>query len=755
MEQSVTLKHVYSFPLVSTSRANSNNGISQVILNLAKFLPAYGYELVDSKANTQLAMYHAGEGEPSSNDAFVAVCHGLYNTSMINAPKWWYEVNRRVIRSAVGAKQLIAPSEWVAEMFRRDMKLNPVVIQWGIDLDQWQTPEPNEGYVLWNKNRPDEVCNPKWMNEAAQHLPTVQFVSTFGKQAPNVKIIGRQYHEDMRQLVKRAGVYLATTKETGDIGTREALAAGIPVVGFRHGAITDIVQHGVNGFLAEVGDSDGLAYGIEYALRYRDVLSANARDVARGYGWEHAAERVAGVFDEALAPESLVKVSVVIPTYNYAHYLIDTIKSAASQKTNFEYEIIIVNDGSTDNTADLLNGIAENNNPEHFRIIHQQNQGVAYARNNGIQAARGEYVICLDADDVIAPDFLQACADALDADPYLGIAFTRLKLHSGQLTDWLSKPLDYNAFAKGFNQVPTCCMFRKADFERMGGFRQYMHPAEDADMWLRLLTFTGKTARCVSQEPLFIYRLHENSASAAWRGANRPDPFTLRAEENQPTWATTSRPFAAPPNNGELSGNVRAYDAPAIQVILQGEGNRQFSLDALENQTYAYWTAESEAPLKINVACGAWLPATYLENALNELNVSAIPCYDEKIQGVLMGCCGGTPTVRITRVETMNQNDFVYVQFLKEVAAPVTVKGTITKTPYGKRTGGEVFLMHKLDAQDKPETYKVLPNDPVAVEVQRMTEIPPEPQKISVVDNNREQDIPPAKKKSESTPKKK
>ena len=109
---------------------------------------------------------------------------------------------------------------------------------------------------------------------------------------PNIKATGVVKHDKMRQMVQRAGIYLATTKETWGIGTVEAMAAGIPVLGFRHGGILDTVEHGINGYLAKVGDYDDLARGLEYCLKHRDVLGANGRELAKQFTWQRVMEQL-------------------------------------------------------------------------------------------------------------------------------------------------------------------------------------------------------------------------------------------------------------------------------------------------------------------------------------------------------------------------------------------------------------------------------------------------------------------------------
>lgn len=735
------MKFVYSIPFASVASTNLSNGIHQVVHAMNRYLPEFGYRLTENPDQADLRAHHAGEGNGATD---VAIIHGLHPTQVegVLPMPYQFEVNARVIKDAVAAREVIVPSQWVADLFRRDMLLNPHVIQWGVDVESWQHDDPHEGYVLWNKGRVDPVCTTDPLNQTAARLPRRRFVSTFGdNNLPNLKLVGRIPHADMRRLIQRAGVYLATTKETGDIGSREALAAGVPVVAFRWGATPDVVQHGVNGYLAEPGDTEALARGIEYCFQYRRVLSANAQALARVYDWSASIAHMARVFDQAVQPDPDPLVSIIIPTFNYAHFVLEAIQSVVAQQTSFSFEIIVVNDGSTDATQELLDNLLARwpDDAPPLRVIHQANCGVAHARNVGLTAARGTYAACLDADDCLDARWLEVCTSALQRDPALGIAFTRLRFYDGGSTNWLTRPLDYNAFCEGFNQIPTCCLFRRADALRVGGFRQYMKPAEDADLWLRLQTFTGKRAACVSSEPLFVYRMHPDSVTAQQRAAGRPDPFTVRAAEKQPTWAY-KRPFAAPVQGKEASHPVRNYDAPMVCFILRGEGDWQLTLDSIENQTYPFWTVRDDprlpvaayrqlqfqdAPVRVNVRAGAWLAPDWLEQQL--ITLDSLPPYESEVDEVLMaGCCGGKLVSKSST--TYAQGDFVLVEFLDQVAGKIQVRGAVTHINYQKRKQGERFLMHHQDAAAAPHRFKVIPPAAkVTLEVQARTEDPPAP----------------------------
>lgn len=277
------------------------DGISRVVEAYQRYLPEYGVEFVRDGQEYDIRAVHAGV-----EVAEVAHLHGVYWTNDYDAAEWEWESNRQIVNALRQAKQVTVPSAWVAETLQRDLRLNPTVVPHGIEWEQWQHKHKNEGYVLWNKNRGSDVCSPAAVAVLASRFPSVKFISTFApvNRPDNVAVTGRVPFSQMKVMVQRAGVYLATTKETLGIGMLEAMASGVPVLAFAHGGAKEIVQHGVSGFLAKPGDWDDLSAGLAYCLQYRDVLGANGRELARGWTWRKACEIVYSVYQAAMKEDS-------------------------------------------------------------------------------------------------------------------------------------------------------------------------------------------------------------------------------------------------------------------------------------------------------------------------------------------------------------------------------------------------------------------------------------------------------------------
>lgn len=576
------MKSIYMHPTPAQAKLNPAAGIPRVILSLEKHLPEHGWQVTDNPAQADLIAHHAGSGLGAPD---VAHIHGLYPTGEINYPleNWHVEINNRVIEAIRTAKAVTVPSGWVADILRRDMHIEPHIINWSVNPDEWQHSFKHEGYVLWNKNRIEGVCTPEWVNRLAKSKPEQTFITTFGEVAlKNITITGTLSHVQMKYFIQRAAVYLATTKETGDIGSREALASGVPVLGFRHGAITDFVEHGYNGFLANPGDFDGLLAGLEWCLEHRDILSLNALETAKSFGWSNVARQFAQVYDSVLTPRSNILLSVIVPCYNYQDYVVEALDSIYRQQVNFKYELIVVNDGSKDNSLEIIHNWLDAHSDIDACVIDQPNQGVAHARNNGIEAARGEFITCLDADDVMEPGYLQVCASALDQDRGLGIAYTGLQLNGNGKPHSFPPDFSWDKFKQRNNQVPSLCMFRKEAWQRAGKYRQYRATAEDADLYMRIACI-GYRCKKVTDKPLFNYRMGHTSATTIVRQGQKCDPYT------DPEYAYFVGGMAA----GGGNYPVRNYDNPLISVIIPvGAGHEEYlkqALDSVEGQTFVRW----------------------------------------------------------------------------------------------------------------------------------------------------------------------
>jgi glycosyltransferase involved in cell wall biosynthesis len=191
-----------------------------------------------------------------------------------------------------------------------------------------------------------------------------------------------------------------------------------------------------------------------------------------------------------------MKVSIVIPCYNQAHWLPDAIESAINQ--TFKCEVIVVNDGSPDNTDEVAKKYP-------VKLIKKENGGLSSARNAGIKSSKGDFILPLDADDKLDPTFVERCLGVDDI-------VSTYQQWFGDEDRLLSAPRihpKYEDFLNG-NQINCCSLFTKEMWEKLGGYDENMRIGyEDWDFWLRAAK-AGYTITVIP-EGLFYYRKHGHS----------------------------------------------------------------------------------------------------------------------------------------------------------------------------------------------------------------------------------------------------
>jgi glycosyltransferase involved in cell wall biosynthesis len=197
-------------------------------------------------------------------------------------------------------------------------------------------------------------------------------------------------------------------------------------------------------------------------------------------------------------------VSIIVPCYNHAHYLEEALNSVLQQSyTN--WECIIINDGSTDNTKSV--GEAYVNKDPRFKLINIQNSGVSVAKNTAIAEAKGTYIFPLDADNKMHPECLGLCISEFEKKPTTCLVYTEAELFGEETGLWNLDPFDYKSMLK-YNMIDNSAMFLKKDFLRVGGYRTNMvQGLEDWDFFIALLYGVGKQQVIKINRPLYSYRV--------------------------------------------------------------------------------------------------------------------------------------------------------------------------------------------------------------------------------------------------------
>lgn len=206
-------------------------------------------------------------------------------------------------------------------------------------------------------------------------------------------------------------------------------------------------------------------------------------------------------------------VSVVMPAFNAAEFLDGAVSSILGQ-TFRDFEFIIIDDGSTDDTASILEKYAQADG--RLRVFRQSNEGVIAALNRGCRLARGRYIARMDADDISLPHRIERQLDYLEKHPQVGIVgtwITEIERDGSVRRNWCPSPLPmvlrWRHFFGGCVHHPSVLMKRgvlaKIDFYRPDAF-----PVEDLDLWLRASAITefGNVP-----EVLFKYRVWGGSVS--------------------------------------------------------------------------------------------------------------------------------------------------------------------------------------------------------------------------------------------------
>ena len=214
-------------------------------------------------------------------------------------------------------------------------------------------------------------------------------------------------------------------------------------------------------------------------------------------------------------------VSVVIPLYNARDVIRETLEGLFAQ-TYPHFEVIVVDDGSTDGSGEVVQGYGDR-----VRYMFQRNAGVACARNRGIAAARGKYIALLDHDDLWGREKLAKQVSLLDSQPSVGMVVTDVAHidRAGRLMNEAGpayQPQQEFArlFVQGFVPTPSATLIRKDLLDAVGGFDEQFNSAgmDDHELWTRI---AASTVIAGIAEPLTLHRNRENKPAAIALG-HRP-----------------------------------------------------------------------------------------------------------------------------------------------------------------------------------------------------------------------------------------
>lgn len=199
-------------------------------------------------------------------------------------------------------------------------------------------------------------------------------------------------------------------------------------------------------------------------------------------------------------------VSVIVPCYNQAQYLPETLDSVLAQTYPY-WECIIVNDGSPDNTEEIANQYCDKDS--RFKYLYKENGGLSSARNAGIKSSKGEFILPLDSDDLIGIAYLEKAIEHFTNHPETKLVYCKAQMFGEVNKLWDLPTYEYEKLLLS-NQIFCSAFYKKVDFELTTGYNESLKSGlEDWDFWLQLLDKESTVYRL--PEVHFHYRIREGS----------------------------------------------------------------------------------------------------------------------------------------------------------------------------------------------------------------------------------------------------
>lgn len=200
-------------------------------------------------------------------------------------------------------------------------------------------------------------------------------------------------------------------------------------------------------------------------------------------------------------------ISIIVPCYNQAQYLPETLQTVLEQ-VYANWECIIVNDGSPDNTEEVA--LEWCGKDDRFKYLKKENGGLSDARNYGIKHSLGKYILPLDSDDKISKDYTREAIEILEKDPAIKLVFCRAQLFGGDNQEWELLPYTYENLLFVRNCIYCSAIYKREDYNKTIGYNVNMiYGWEDYDFWISLLNKDDKVVKL--DKIHFFYRTKDVS----------------------------------------------------------------------------------------------------------------------------------------------------------------------------------------------------------------------------------------------------
>ncbi len=305
-------------------------------------------------------------------------------------------------------------------------------------------------------------------------------------------------------------------------------------------------------------------------------------------------------------------VSVIIPAYNCEQYIAQTVDSVLAQ-TQADVELIVVNDGSTDRTREILAGYGAR-----LRIVEQPNAGVCAARNRGLREARGGFVCLMDHDDYWFADKLQRQVDALQRAPEIGVVYADFILWArrgadgafpepaefdpGAVADEIDAEFSgwiYHQFLLDCWMLTSTAMFRAEVFRECGVFDESLPYSEDWELWFRV---SRRYRFQKFRRPNTLYRQHAQQGNRKVRAVDYRTELLRHAAR---TWGLCSQDGRCV-SRATFQRQLARYHADFGLMQLVAD-NRRKGIDSLARACLS-WPGNPKYPAYVAAALLGWKP---------------------------------------------------------------------------------------------------------------------------------------------------
>lgn len=205
-----------------------------------------------------------------------------------------------------------------------------------------------------------------------------------------------------------------------------------------------------------------------------------------------------------------IKISVIIPCYDQARYLPDAVQSIVNQ-TYTNWECIIINDGSADNTVETAHQLIAQYPDRRIRFIDKPHSGVSDTRNMGIEVATGDWILPLDSDDMFEPSFMQRAVEIIEREPKVDVVFANMQEFGASSGQWI--PDEYSRDQVMVSDtMPYASLYRKDLWHKVGGYDRLLSAIRQPEDWSFWISCSKHNliVRWIQQK-LFLYRVHPQS----------------------------------------------------------------------------------------------------------------------------------------------------------------------------------------------------------------------------------------------------